>query len=81
MILIQYFTKKQGSCRKLLNIGECIHTAMLWRSTRKRTPEKKAKDIASSETNPQGGSDVGADEADERAASEPGPERRKGKKA
>eukprot|EP00957_Ditylum_brightwellii_P176098 13409130-Ditylum_brightwellii.AAC.1 len=54
---------------------------MLWRSTRNKTPEKKVKDIASSETAPQGGVDVGDEEDGVRAASAPGFERRRRKES
>eukprot|EP00957_Ditylum_brightwellii_P209898 15363779-Ditylum_brightwellii.AAC.1 len=54
---------KTGIVQKTHNIGECVHRTMLRRSAWKRTPEKKAKDIASSETAPRGGSDVDEKEA------------------
>eukprot|EP00957_Ditylum_brightwellii_P075116 5708110-Ditylum_brightwellii.AAC.1 len=67
--------------QKTHNIGECIPTTMLQRSAWKRTPEKKAKEIASSETAPQDGIYVGGEEAGVRPASAPGSERRERKES
>eukprot|EP00957_Ditylum_brightwellii_P061296 4652385-Ditylum_brightwellii.AAC.1 len=52
---------------------------MLWRNAWKKTSKKKAKDMASSKTASQGDSDVGDEKAGLRAASAPGPGRRKRK--